>query len=477
MAAQLWTMKILAGVHVGAEVTLSDEEATLGRDDDCDFVLEDAGLAGRHIRLSAGTDVRLTVLDGSSPVHVDGRPVEGSVELAPYQVVTVGGLSLAVGPSDETWPPIELPAPPSPESRSNREEAAAREGPIEGSVEASRTTERLPATDTGESDRAPEEVGRSASRRARTAGMVVAALLAVAAVVWLLEPRQVQPEHEDPRDTARKIEEIASRFGAVIQIAAETGTDGSITVAGSVETTQNRLRLLAELAKANVHATVHITSTEEIAESITSVLDHALNADKRNAVAVRPVENSPGELTVFGYVEEEASLSEAKSIIKRDVKEYLAVNYDVQTRADRLSILRRRLDELDLGTPMQIQELPEGVGLFGPIRAAEDLARIINLANDFNDEFDSRPMLRVAGTDTFLGESTIDLDVRALVLGESVHVVLHDGESYRAGSKVADHYVVKTITERYMILEKAKQVLDDGATEGPDVAYFIFDGA
>ena len=86
-------------------------------------------------------------------------------------------------------------------------------------------------------------------------------------------------------------------------------------------------------------------------------------------------------------------------------------------------------------------------------------------------------MLRLSGTDSFLGESTIDLDVRAVVLGESIHVVMHDGESYRTGSTVTDHYVVKNITERYMILERMKQLMRDSATDGPDVVYFLFDGA
>lgn len=244
MAEQLWTMKILAGVHVGAEVTLSDEEATLGRDDACDFVLEDAGLAGRHIRLHAGTDVRMTVLDGGSPVCVDGRPVEGSIELEPYQVVTLGGLALALGPADRAWPPIDLPAPPSPESRSAQEDVAARKEPAGGPIEESPATESPPATDTGESGGAPEEAKRSTSRHARTAGMVVVALLAVAAAVWLLAPRQVQREHGDPVEAARKIEEIASRYGAVVHVEADTGTDGSITVTGNVDTSQNRLQLL-----------------------------------------------------------------------------------------------------------------------------------------------------------------------------------------------------------------------------------------
>ena len=478
MAESLWTMKILAGVHVGAEVTLSDEEVTLGRDDDCDFVLEDAGLAGRHILLQAGTgDVRMTVLDGIGPVYVDGRPVEGSIELGPYQVVTAGGLSLALGPAGQAWPSIELPASPSSEGRSPDEASAADEELAEGPTDETPPTADVPATDTGESGGAPEETGRAPSRRALVAGMAVAALLAVAAVVWLLVPTQVRTEQDDPKETLREIEAIASRYGAVVRIADDAGTDGSIKVIGYVDTTHNRQRLLDELTKANVHARVHITSTEEIVETVTSVLNQSLNIDKRNAVTVNPVENAPGELTLAGYVEQETSLSEFKAILERDVKGYVALNYDVQTKPDRLAILRQRLDALNLSTSLFIQELPEGVGLFGPVGTAEELTRIVELSRDFNDEFDSRPMLSLSGTESFLGESTIDLDVRAVVLGESVHVVLHDGESYRAGSRVADHYVVKTITERYMILEKTGQLNDDVATDGPDVAYFIFNEA
>ena len=188
MAEQLWTLKILAGVHAGAEVTLSGEEATLGRDDACDLVLEDADLAGRHIRLHAGIDVRMTVLDGSGPVRVDGQPVQGSVELEPYQVVTVGGLALALGPANEDWPPIDLPAAPSPESSSAQDDVAAGEGAAGALPEEPPTTEEPPAADKGESGGESEDAERSSSRRVRAAGAAVVAVLAVAAVVWSLAP-------------------------------------------------------------------------------------------------------------------------------------------------------------------------------------------------------------------------------------------------------------------------------------------------
>ena len=154
----------------------------------------------------------------------------------------------------------------------------------------------------------------------------------------------------------------------------------------------------------------------------------------------------------------------------------MALHYKVQTRADRLSILRKRLDDLDLGTRMRIQQLPQGVGLFGPVRTAEELTRIVELADDFNEEFDSRPMLKLSGTESFLGESTIDLDVRAVVLGENNHVILHDGESYRAGIEGRGPLCREDHHRRYMILEKTTQLTDDGTTGGPDIAYFIFAG-
>ena len=285
-------------------------------------------------------------------------------------------------------------------------------------------------------------------------GIVAAVLLAVAVAAWLLVPTQVQPEHEDPEEATREIRELASRYGAVVHIEADAGADGSLKVTGNIDTTQNLQHLLDELAKVHVPATVQIRSTEEIAASVTSILNQSLNIDKHNEVKVQPVENSPGELTVSGYVEQDASLSEARALLEHDVKGYVALHYDVQTLADRVAILRRRIDDLNLSTSLHIQRLPEGVGLFGPVGKAEELARIEEMVNGFNGEFGSRPTLALSGSDTFLGESTIDLDVRAVVLGDSVHVVLHDGESYRVGSRVLDHYVVKTITERYMVLEK-----------------------
>ena len=107
-ASGLWTLRILSGVHAGAEAVLADkEDATIGSHDECDLVFEDAGLGERHIRLSvADSGVRLNVLDFDQPVFVDGRKIDDAADLEPYQVVACGLSSFALGPAGQEWPKI-----------------------------------------------------------------------------------------------------------------------------------------------------------------------------------------------------------------------------------------------------------------------------------------------------------------------------------------------------------------------------------
>ncbi len=465
MAEAPWTLRILSGVHAGAEAALSEEEAVLGRDDDCDFVLDDAGLAGRHFSLRADAGgVGLRVLDADRPVLVDGQSVAGSVALEPYQVVAVGGLALAVGPSDRPWPDIALPAAASPGADAEPDDETAPADTERGAADAEPTPD----------DPAPAEVAVAAGRRRRWAawaGTAAAGLLVAGAVAWLLLPREVDRHHEDAADTTRTIRAIAAGHDAVIDVRTD---DGAVSVTGNVDTEEARSELLAELAGAGVRATVHITSTEQIAEFALAILDQSLNLDERNAVEVAPVSGSPGKLLISGYVRDEAALDRARAILERDVQEARGIAYQVQTKADRLATLRERLETARLGGRFLVQEFADRIGLFGALRSPDELSDLTELVARFNDEFGGRPRLALAGTDSFLGESTIDLDVRAVVLGENIHVVLHDGETHGQGSRVADGYAIRAITEHYMLLERASDRIEDRASES-EVAYFIFE--
>ena len=470
MTERLWTMKILSGVHAGAEVTLDEEEAVIGSGRDCDFVLEDDGLAGRQISLlPMDAGVRLTVLETGNTVHVGGQPLDGSALLDPFQVVTIGGLSLALGPAGQPWPPIDLPSIQVGASHAPKPDAAAADADSPGEEALERETTR--AQEDG-ADEAAERPGR----RMPVAAAATAAVLAIAGAVWLLTPKQPERKHDDPAGAAWTIREIAARHGAVVQVNAGENPDAPVAVTGNIVTEKDLRGFLDELAGSGVRAAVHVVSTEQLIEYVNAILEQSLNRDGRNRVEARPIAHAPGELVITGYVEREAGLSEAKALLARDLKASRGLTYRVETRADRLAELKRRLDGLQLGGRVRIQRLDDGVGLFGPVRSDGELARIRKLAEEFNAEFDSRPLLRLDGTDSFLGISTIDFDVRAVVLGERIHVIAQDGASYAEGSKVPGGYLVRTITERYMILEKPLEIGQAGEAGDPGLAYVIFDG-
>ena len=462
MADQHWTMRVLAGVHVGAEVTLPDEDNVLGSDESCDFVFDDAGVAQRHLSLRpTANGVQLTVLDANEPVLVDGHPVEGSTDLEPYRVVSCGALALAVGPTDAPWPSIDLPG-----SRIPDADTTPPQGPAEEPV-------AQPGDDPGPRPDPPTAADAPARRnKGLLAAVAGFAGIFVVGLGWLLVPREVQREPGNHAEVTQQIRQIAARHGARIEIDVR---EDAVHVTGLVDTQQTRSHLLQDLANASIRAAVQITSTEAIAAYAASVLDQSLNLEKENAVEVTPTKGALGELLVSGYVRDPASLARTRDILERDITEAVSFSYRVQSRDDRLTVLRRRLDALGLAERLHIQQFPDRVGLFGPVASTDELSAIRELVERYNEEFESRPELVLSGTDSFLGESTIDLDVRAVVLGENVHVVLHDGASYGHGSKVAEGHVIRHITPRYMILERAEHELADSSSD-PQVAFLIFQG-
>ena len=473
-ASQIWTLKVLSGVHAGAEARLADEEATIGSNDDCDLVLDDAEFGEHHISLNVrDADLRLSVAELDKPVFINGRQVENSAEIEPYQVVSIGVSSFALGPADQEWPDITVGLPQRSDQHGSTDQAHPDDTP-EGRSNRSKVNGAKTRVDGNR----VAQPGKSALKIRPSMLSAVSAslvLLTSIGVIWLLMPTQTVQTRASPAAASDRMLAIAKRHGAVIDVQSE-GEDGTrFSLTGSIDTAQGRQRFLAELASTGIHATANITSSEELARGIFPILDQTLNSNRRNNVVVRPVENAPGTLLITGYVESDADLLSTKAMLKRDANEHVRLRYDIQTKPDRLKILRRRLDELGLVHELQVQHLEDAISLYGPAPLNGKMADLIELTKNFNEEFESRPMLRLTGNDRYLGQSTIELDIRAVVLGDRVHVVMHDGESYAEGSTLDNGYRIKRIDQNYILLEKPHPLAtQEGSEDATTLAYFIF---
>ena len=87
-------LKIVEGPNKGAEIALVEGVAvTLGKGDECDVILADPTMPSDPATVTASSD---------------GVTFDGSA-LAPFQVVTRGATSFAVGPSDAPWGELKWP--------------------------------------------------------------------------------------------------------------------------------------------------------------------------------------------------------------------------------------------------------------------------------------------------------------------------------------------------------------------------------
>ena len=452
-------MRILGGVHTGAETTLENETITVGSAEQCDIVIEDDAIAHQAFEIEAGATLHLTVLDPEGEVRIGGATVEGQLEIQPFDVITINALALAVGPADSEWPEIASPQ--------------ARKAPEQDQPAPTANAQERKAT---REDTAQDTKAQRRSRRKQTwitMGIAASILIAgTAAAMFAVSGAGIIDLMRSAEQEQTIIEEVVKAQGGTILKNDETRRTQTTEIV--VVTQRQKNAMLEALAREKIIRNVHIRAGEEIAQTAQLVLDRTANATHRNALQAQADQDVPGAIKIMGYVENDEDLVSTRELIKREVHEAVRVRYDTQTRAQRIETLRERLDKIEGAQGLQIQSLGKDIGLIGGIAGDETLKAVQIVANNFNAEFSKRPRVVLKGSSNFLGQSTLDLDVRAVILGDRIHVILNDGKKYAEGARVKKHYLVKKIEDRYMILERAADISGKTAEGMPQTAYVVF---
>src|SRR5215470_8699361 len=100
-----FTIRILNGLHEGAEMKIPAGGVVVGNDEKCDLILCDAKLVSRHMQLiPVGESVILRPLNGT--VFLNQTTVRGDIRVkSSKQIVTIGDTFLAIKhPSEVGWP-------------------------------------------------------------------------------------------------------------------------------------------------------------------------------------------------------------------------------------------------------------------------------------------------------------------------------------------------------------------------------------
>ena len=112
MAEPRYILKILSGLHAGAEFYLPSGVTRLGRSADCDLILHDQGIDDEHIifrcsaqeaRVECPTRESAALLNGMEQLHKNGP-----YTITDYGLVSSAGLYLALGREGLAW---DIPTP------------------------------------------------------------------------------------------------------------------------------------------------------------------------------------------------------------------------------------------------------------------------------------------------------------------------------------------------------------------------------
>lgn len=323
---QQWLLKVIAGPHQGAEISLHAGKTLIGSDDECDVVLHDVLVAPQHLELELGsTGIAAAPLGGR--VYIQGKRIRDARQsVASFTFLSIGGSHLVIGPVDEKWPLLSAADIPdlekeveTPEEESSKKNEAATDDPVQESV----TTPKPLIANT------VTTAASSVSKLGPILGIAAGLLLLLGWLVVYNDFFAARSKSVD--DTGRKPIE---RANAVIDELGLTGSvkaeeaGGRLTASGYVDS-ESRQRELQAIFRATVPGLrTKIYSLEKIASSSRALLD-----DQHLPLTVSSLTN--GKLKVTGKLTAGEPWIRMKQTLMGEVPGISAIEDEVEIETPR----------------------------------------------------------------------------------------------------------------------------------------------
>lgn len=284
-ARKQWLLKVIAGPHQGAEISLDEGKALVGSDDACDVVLHDVMIAPQHLELEfSRNDIVAAPLGGR--VFLNGKRIKESRQKVPdFAFISIGGSHLVIGPQDGKWPllsPADVPDL----------EKEVPEAAKETSEPAAETT----AAAAQEKKVEDAEIS-PAKRRSAWFGVILGCIMLVGwLIAWKTMMSERNPLNAAPELTAvEQAREVLRVSGVEKRIEVEESA-GRLSATGYVDTDAKQREVHAALRQVDPGIRMRVWSLEKV---LSSTRTHLLNL-KAPLMATSLQE---GELKITGVLQ------------------------------------------------------------------------------------------------------------------------------------------------------------------------------
>lgn len=398
MNSSRWTLKILSGTHMGAEIPLGSGEFSIGTGDHCDLVLHDPSLQDEIGQIRIEED-KVTLLP-------HGSQGEETYELTPNETFAIGGLSIGVMPTGEAWHELD-------EALMVESDAEMEPGGEE------------------------KELDRYRHRRKLTFLAIVVVFLLVGIFFSLYE---IGFDDESLDEQLSRVSEVLPP-GVIVK----RSTSDRVIVKGHVASQQAKKTLEASLNRLGVP----YQSSIELQSTLIQSVRLSLDLQKMHHIEVNAGED-PGTIVLKGFVKHKSQWVPVLDNLKTDIKGVKKWIDQVDFSSDRAKDLKsmlekRRVDTVDVAGDLDHISLKGSV----PEGKVDGFRQAVK---EYQEKYDNTPPLKTA--QAVKGK----FEVQSVHIGDTSYIVTKQGKILMVGAQIEKGVVIEAIHADKLILRKGGQV-------------------
>ncbi|WDE09427.1 type III secretion system inner membrane ring subunit SctD [Thalassomonas haliotis] len=447
-----WTLKILSGVHLGAEIPLYHGSTRLGKGEDNDIVLSGDNLPDHLLTLICSEgEVFVEGLSGQQASYLAGRPLaldEKELEnqaiklsVKPFEVLTLGLLHLVYGPKNESWPEIELPQLQQEEPQQTP--TAGEDEQKEEAAEQAQQAERLP------------ESGKKRSAAVLPALVLGLSLACGGIYLGLSSPDGSEPAPltlaEQGRFAQQSLQQQLSQAG-LDQLSfsqkQNLSSGKALVLEGFVSNNKQQEQVQQLIAGSTYPVKMNIRVLSQLFNNLSYLLKVLGYPNLKVSYG-----EQAGDFVIGGYLSDNSHWPSLKSKLERDVAGVGHISADFDTRASRAAWLKRRLSQEGLDN-LALGKQASAIVVSGEI-AAGSLANWQQIEQEFNQRYQGLPKLEFSAQRI---EKTLQ-EIKGVSLGAVPYIITAGGKRVITGGKLAGGYLIESIGPDRVVLSKAGKAM------------------
>jgi type III secretion protein D len=419
-------LRILKGLHTGAELVLVPGKYVIGKGEDCDLILEDEEVAFKHCCLQITADtITISPLEGE--VFIDGKRIATTSVLNLFQVVTLGNVCLALGPTNEKWPDINLPIIEKEEK--NEEETLSEEKQAE-SIE-----------------KTPQETKKKLPVKYVIIGAILAIVLGSFVFTFFSTPKQ-PPSSLPLIDKFKLVEDFVQKSGfSYIRVFKDK--QGKIKVTGYVETRQDKQKLARKLKLIDPQIETKIYANEELLLAAQEVV---------NAMGLENVKLkvfADGKLLLTGFVLDKTSLKKMLTLLREDIPGFRHIENRLLCLAEVQRQIKNFFAENNM-PDLQVRVQPSSILITGSILAEKkrEFEKVIaRIEKQYAPQFKVIKRVKIKQGERVERTVKVNIEIKAVHIGGVSYIILADGKKYFEGAVLPGGYLLKKIEPQKLVLE------------------------